>query len=204
MAALKKIASEYADELRDGIAWVIVWKTGRSWNSTAVWLNSDDDTFEPEDLDQVQAILTQDPNAVMLNGYYCGHFGEDMNVAELANGIRWNYENGYNRLNNSSAIVIEPMDRPDDLPPDMPWYGRSIGAEPDPYVYDGFMSIEDYDLMHKQMKDELSKRGGDNDRAGTAWSAETVDDQTAWRSLNQRGPERADYGADRIRPAGNR
>lgn len=46
MAALNAIAREYADEIRDGIAWVIVWKTGRSWNAEAFWLNCDDDTFE--------------------------------------------------------------------------------------------------------------------------------------------------------------
>ena len=91
MAAINAIAKDWADELRDGIAWVIVWKTGRSWNAAAVWLNSEDDTFEPEDLEQARKILEQDPNAVMLNGYYCGHFGEDMTVAELAAGIRWHW-----------------------------------------------------------------------------------------------------------------
>ncbi len=64
MAAINTIAKEWAGELRDGIAWVIVWKTGRSWNATAVWLNSEDDTFEPEDLEQARKILAQDPNAV--------------------------------------------------------------------------------------------------------------------------------------------
>ena len=51
MAAINAIAREWADEIRDGIAWVLIWKTGRSWNTHAVWLNSDDDTFEPEDLE---------------------------------------------------------------------------------------------------------------------------------------------------------
>lgn len=46
MAVLNTIAKEIADEIRDGIAWVIVWKTGRSWNAEAVWLNIDDDTIE--------------------------------------------------------------------------------------------------------------------------------------------------------------
>lgn len=110
MAAINTIAKEWADELRDGIAWVIVWKTGRSWNATAVWLNSDNDTFEPEDLEQARKILEQDPNAVMLNGYYCGHFGEDMTVAELAAGIRWHYENGYNLLDGSTAFPPGPME----------------------------------------------------------------------------------------------
>lgn len=114
MAALNAIAREWADELREGIAWVIVWKTGRSWNAQAVWLNCDDDTFEPEDLELARKVLEQDPNAVMLNGYYCGHFGEDMTAAELAAGIRWHYDNGYNQLDGSTAFPAEPEPRPED------------------------------------------------------------------------------------------
>ena len=152
MAAINTIAKEWANEIRDGIAWVIVWKTGRSWNATAVWLNSEDDTFEPEDLEQARKILAQDPNAVMLNGYYCGHFGEDMTVAELAAGIRWHYENGYNLLDGSTAFPPEPMERPADLPASLPWYGKATSTEPDPYVYDGYMSPEDFELMHKNME----------------------------------------------------
>lgn len=151
MAALNAIAREWADELREGIAWVIVWKTGRSWNAQAVWLNCDDDTFEPEDLELARKVLEQDPNAVMLNGYYCGHFGEDMTVAELADGIRWHYENGYNTLDGSTAFPPEPMERPANLPADIPWYGKPTTEGPDPYVYDGYMSPEDYEHMHELM-----------------------------------------------------
>lgn len=151
MAAINAIAKEWADEIRDGIAWVIVWKTGRSWNAQAVWLNCDDDTFEPEDLELARKVLEQDPNAVMLNGYYCGHFGEDMTVAELADGIRWHYENGYNTLDGSTAFPPEPMERPANLPADIPWYGKPTTEGPDPYVYDGYMSPEDYEHMHELM-----------------------------------------------------
>lgn len=151
MAALNAIAREYADEIRDGIAWVIVWKTGRSWHAEAVWLNCDDDTFELEDLDMVREALDQDPNAVMVNGYYCGHFGEDMTVAELADGIRWHYENHCNLLKDSTAFRPEPMERPEWLSADIPWYGKATNAEPDPYVYDGYMSPEDYEHMHELM-----------------------------------------------------
>lgn len=151
MAALNAIAREWADELREGIAWVIVWKTGRSWNAQAVWLNCDDDTFEPEDLELARKVLEQDPNAVMLNGYYCGHFGEDMTVAELAAGIRWHYDNGYNQLDGSTAFPPEPMERPANLPADIPWYGKPTTEGPDPYIYDGYMSPEDYEHMHELM-----------------------------------------------------
>lgn len=89
MAALHEIARQYAEEIRDGIAWVIIWKTGRSWHAESVWLNQDSDTFELEDLSTATEILEQDPNAVMVNGYYCGHFGENMTIAELEAGILW-------------------------------------------------------------------------------------------------------------------
>lgn len=151
MAALNAIAREWADELREGIAWVIVWKTGRSWNAQAVWLNCDDDTFEPEDLELARKVLEQDPNAVMLNGYYCGHFGEDMTAAELAAGIRWHYDNGYNQLDGSTAFPAEPEPRPEGVPADMPWYGKPTTEGPDLYVYDGCMSPEDYEHMHELM-----------------------------------------------------
>lgn len=151
MATLNAIAREWADELREGIAWVIVWKTGRSWNAQAVWLNGDDDTFEPEDLELARKVLEQDPNAVMLNGYYCGHFGEDMTAAELAAGIRWHYDNGYNQLDGSTAFPAEPEPRPEGVPADMPWYGKPTTEGPDPYVYDGCMSPEDYEHIHELM-----------------------------------------------------
>ena len=112
MAAVNIIAKEWADELRDGIAWLIVWKTGRSWNAQAVWLSPDNDNFESEDLELARKVLEQDPKAIMINGYYCGHFGEDMTVTELAAGIRWHYENGYNLLSDSAAFPLKPMEQP--------------------------------------------------------------------------------------------
>lgn len=172
MAALNAIAREWADELREGIAWVIVYKTGRSWNAQAVWLNCDDDTFEPEDLELARKVLEQDPNAVMLNGYYCGHFGEDMTVAELAVWIRWHYDNGYNQLDGSTAFPPEPMERPANLPADIPWYGKPTTEGPDPYVYDGYMSPEDYEHMHELM-------AADRQREDTQQAEHPPDDEPA-------------------------
>lgn len=137
MAAINAIAREWADEIRDGIAWVLIWKTGRSWNAHAVWLNSDDDTFEPEDLELARKVLEQDPKAVMVNGYYCGHFGEDMTLAELADGIRWNYENSCNLLDGSTAFPPEPRSarqtfrqafRGTERPPAQSWIPTSTTA----------------------------------------------------------------------------
>lgn len=104
MATLNIVTRECAGEIRDGIAWVAVWKTGQSWNAESFWLNLYDDAFESEDLGRVREILEQDPNAVLLNGYYCGHFGENMTLADLAAGIRWHYENGHSLLKDSDAV----------------------------------------------------------------------------------------------------
>lgn len=161
MAALNTIAKEWADEIRDGIAWVIIWKTGRSWNAEAVWLNPDDDTFELGDLDTARTALEQDPNAVMLNGYYCGHLGENMTLAEIEAGIRWHYDRHANLLKDSSAFPPEPLPRPADLPADIPWYGKATNAEPDPYVFDGYMSVEDYDRMHELMAADRQQEAED-------------------------------------------
>lgn len=107
MASLREIAKDAADDIRDGIAWVVVWKAGRSWYGRAFWLD-DTDHFEADDMQTIKQIMERDENAVMLNGYYCGHFGEDMNVDEIAAGINWHYSNGYNLLKDSNAIPEEP------------------------------------------------------------------------------------------------
>lgn len=55
----------------------------------------------------------------MVNGYYCGHFGENMTIAELEAGILWHYEGGRNLLKNSTAFPPEPIPRPENIPADM-------------------------------------------------------------------------------------
>ena len=63
MASLKEIAREYRDEIMDGIAWVAIWKTGRSWNAKAFWLNLETERIEDEEMkktsksDQTQKLL---------------------------------------------------------------------------------------------------------------------------------------------------
>lgn len=184
MAALTTIARQEADTIREGIAWLIIWKTGRSWHAEAVWLNTDDDTFELEDLDTARKALEEDPNAVMLNGYYCGHFWEDMSAAEIEAGIRWHYENGYNLLKDSTAFPPEPIERPADLPADLPWYGKATSAEPDPYVYDGYMSIEDYEHMHELMEADRQQES----RAAPDTEPEPANSMTLELTI---GPEQA-------------
>ena len=50
MAALKEIAREYADEIRDGIGWLIVYRTGRSWHALTVWSDLGNNEWETDDI----------------------------------------------------------------------------------------------------------------------------------------------------------
>ena len=153
MAGLREAVKDYQDELRAGIAWVAFWREGRSWHSDHIYLEMDD-TLTPEDRGRLREIQEKDPAAVILNGYYCGYLGEDMNLAELTAGVRRHYENSMNDI----ADFIEAHDNT--LPPELLEEARAAARDAglpfsekpyrdgdfDPYVFDGSMSVEDHDL----------------------------------------------------------
>ena len=107
MAALKEIAREYAAEIRDGIGWVIVYRTGRSWNALTVWSDPGNNEWETDDINDALEALRLDPRAVALNGYYLGHFG-DMTIEDIAAGIRYHYERGTNALADDDILYAGP------------------------------------------------------------------------------------------------
>lgn len=166
MASLRDAVKDNANELRDGIPWVVFWRDGRSWNSEAVFFSMDyaADTIDPDDIGRLEHINRTDPRAVALNGYYCGRLGEDMTLDELTRGVRWHYENGYNTL----AAFIEEYNPA--LPPEvleearqaahaagLPFSERPYdGRELDPFVYDGSMTPEDYELWQQNIAQERS------------------------------------------------
>ena len=166
MASLRDTVKDYQDELRDGIAWVAFWKQGRSWNAEYFHLDMDD-TLYPEDRSRLEEIKSTDPAAVILNGYYCGHLGEDMSLDELTAGVRYHYENS---MNDIDAFIGAHDDR---LPPEVIEEARAAaheaglpfsekpyrdGADFNPYVFDGSMSIEDFELMHRMIEKERSEQ----------------------------------------------
>ena len=166
MASLRDTVNDYQDELRDGIAWVAFWKQGRSWNAEYFHLDMDD-TLYPEDRSRLEEIKSTDPAAVILNGYYCGHLGGDMSLDELTAGVRYHYENS---MNDIDAFIGAHDDR---LPPEVIEEARAAahearlpfsekpyrdGADFNPYVFDGSMSIEDFELMHRMIEKERSEQ----------------------------------------------
>ena len=156
MAALRDIARDFAAEIRDGIGWTIVYRTGRSWNALTIWSDIWNGEWETDDLNDAIGILKADPDAVIVNGYYCGHFGEDMTIDEIAAGIRWHYEGGRNRL----ADYCEVTQGRDALEEGrkaaeaagLPFCERLADEgdnELSPYVYDGSMTLADREKMQQ-------------------------------------------------------
>ena len=166
MASLRDTVKDYQEELRGGIAWVAFWKTGRSWNAEDFHLKLGDYLY-PEDRSRMEEIKQADPAAVVINGYYSGYLGEDRNLDELTAGVRRHYENGYSNI----GEFIEAHDNR--LPPELIEEARAAahaaelpfsekayrdGEEPDPYLFDGSMSMEDYERMHRMIEKERSER----------------------------------------------
>lgn len=105
MAALREIVRSYSDEIQDGIAWVTIWKQGRSWEIEAFWPEDgcydDGYIFEREDMERMEEIMKADHKAIMINGYYtnCGaRENEPTPIADMVSGVEWNYYNRYNQL----------------------------------------------------------------------------------------------------------
>ena len=109
MASLREEARYVLEDCRDGIGWIAVWKTGRSWHCKRVydleWVEGDWrqhteshwECKEADDIALLQAIYAQDPNATLVNGYYCNLGDPDeMTIKSLTDALRWQYEDGGN------------------------------------------------------------------------------------------------------------
>ena len=162
MASLRDAIKEQQEELQGGNVWVAFWKEGRSWHSEAFHLDMGA-TLYPEDEWRLREIEAADPAAIVLNGY----LSEDMTLDELTTSIRYHYEH---RMNGITGFITEYSDR---LSPEEIEEGRAAahaaglpfsekpfrdGEDFDPYVYDGSMSMEDYELMHRMIENERSER----------------------------------------------
>jgi len=162
MASLRDAIKEQQEELQGGNAWVAFWKEGRSWHSEAFHLDMGAILYQ-EDEWRLREIEAADPAAIVLNGY----LSENMTLDELTTSIRYHYEH---RMNGITGFITEYSDR---LSPEEIEKGRAAahaaglpfsekpfrdGEDFDPYVYDGSMSIEDYELMHRMIEKERSER----------------------------------------------
>lgn len=103
MANLRSTAQKVLEEARDGIAWLAFYKKGRGWEAACFWPTFYEEsgffTFDPDDAQELRAILATDPDAIFVNGYYT-NLGpmEDMTRESLTAALRWQYESQFSRL----------------------------------------------------------------------------------------------------------
>lgn len=96
MASIRVEAQDVLDIARDGIGWIALWKTGRSWRTQIFWPDIDKNgypVFDDWDLGGLKNIVALDPGAVILNSYY-HNLGDTtcMTRDSLADALRWQYE----------------------------------------------------------------------------------------------------------------
>ena len=100
---LRDTAQQVLTEARDGIAWIALYKKGRSWSAEPFWPDYDEKagtlTFGSDDLPRIHEILEADPNAVIVNGYE-SNLGDNEHMTRdtLTAFLRWQYEGQYSRL----------------------------------------------------------------------------------------------------------
>ena len=101
MASLRDCARYVREEAADGIAWIAVWKVGRSWNVDTVWpedLEYDQGVMilEADDLERLREIVKADSDAILVSGEYsnigCSGTGALPDVQVLTDALRWQYE----------------------------------------------------------------------------------------------------------------
>ena len=101
MASLKSIVKEEYNTIADGIAWVVIYKEGRSWKCNYFYEEngSYDEglVFSTDDMKELRRISQIDHKAICINGYYMG-FGEDFTLKEMEDKILWMYTERLNQL----------------------------------------------------------------------------------------------------------
>lgn len=103
MANLRTTAQQVLEEARDGIAWIALYREGRGWRAACFWPTFYEEsglfTFDPDDAQELKAILATDPDAIFVNSYYT-NLGptEGMTRESLSSALRWQYEEHFNRL----------------------------------------------------------------------------------------------------------
>lgn len=107
MASLKEEARLILDDARTGVAWLAIWKTGRTWHAEAIydveytegrgyhWNVKESWKIEADTAARLRVIWSEDHDAILVNPIYdnLGTF-EEMTLASLINGIRFQYDIG--------------------------------------------------------------------------------------------------------------
>lgn len=100
MASLKQIVREEYDTFVDGIAWVVIYKDGRSWKSNTFYETggsyNDGLIFGADDMIDMRIIASIDHKAICVNGYYMAL--DTCTREELEDKLLWMYNERLNLL----------------------------------------------------------------------------------------------------------
>lgn len=113
MASLKQVIKDNRDEIRDGIAWVVIYKEGRSWNAEAFWQEDgcydEGLVFGAENYARLNELAVIDPKAICINGYYILP-AEDLTLAEIEEKVWYFYMERRNQLQGDflDCMVVKP------------------------------------------------------------------------------------------------
>lgn len=115
MASLKSAARWVLEEARDGIAWIALWKEGRSWASETFYLDYNERTGNitlgyQDDMETLENIIKVDPNAIIVNSYVhnLGVMDCYVTLADLSNALRWQYDLQRATLTDLLECVVQP------------------------------------------------------------------------------------------------
>lgn len=113
MSSLNQLTREYLTDAQNGIAWLVLYKQGRSWHIDSRYIKYDADTDQftdlaPDVIADLRRVLAVDPHAIIVNSYY-DNLGpvDEMTWRTLADALRWQYESRYNQL---ADAIPEPRE----------------------------------------------------------------------------------------------
>lgn len=91
MASLRNVIKDYIAEIRDGIAWVAIYKDGRSWEAKAFYPESGSYehgfVFSNTVFEEMMSISKTDHKAICVNGQYCDVFGLNFDAGDEADRL---------------------------------------------------------------------------------------------------------------------
>ena len=150
---IKYLSKAIQDDIKDGCAYIAIYKEGRSWDYEILDSDSEDELKNDEEL---KRLYTIDKNVVVVNGYN-DNFSTN-SISDIEFRIRHNYENGIGQIHFVSSDNTESI-KEDVL------YGNKLTKEEiikNVIEKNGFFINTDgisYDLNGKSMAEYLMSLG---------------------------------------------
>ena len=95
---LREAAQRVKGVAEDGIGWIALWRTGKSWHSWVCWPDFDErggilSFHDNDEVDRLREIAQEDPSAILVNSWVHNLAVTDyfVSVARLAEALRWQY-----------------------------------------------------------------------------------------------------------------